>query len=170
MLNVPCKRSCCTVELCPAWPMWNHVKQRLAGHSSPSSRATKDSVYLQFSRGMDLDRAHQVDSWAAQCRICGYRIVYIHVVLCFSSRNTVSWSTPQMVYPHSTDCCYLLGWLTTPWNKKNSTCPHHIFLGCAANNNKFKDQWCNLYVVLYNSICGKLSGEIGEMITGQGAN
>jgi hypothetical protein len=27
VLNVPCKRSCSTVGLSPAWPMWNHVEQ-----------------------------------------------------------------------------------------------------------------------------------------------
>jgi hypothetical protein len=28
VFNVLCKRSRCTVELCPAWPMWNHMGQR----------------------------------------------------------------------------------------------------------------------------------------------
>ncbi len=32
----------------------------------------------------------------------------------------------------STDCCYILGWLTTTRNKRDSPmCVHHIFLGCS---------------------------------------
>ncbi len=32
----------------------------------------------------------------------------------------------------STDCCYILGWLTTTRNKWDSPmCVHHIFLGCS---------------------------------------
>ncbi len=48
------------------WPTWNHLKQRPApfhqGLLSPSSQATTDSVYLQPSRGMDLNSAHPGDS------------------------------------------------------------------------------------------------------------
>jgi hypothetical protein len=46
----------------------------------------------------------------------------VNIVLYFSSNKTVSWNspppTPPWVYPHNTDCCYFLGWLTTPWNKE----------------------------------------------------
>ncbi len=37
--------------------------------------------------------------------------VYVHIVLYFPSSNTVFGTPPppQMVYLHSTDCCYLLG-------------------------------------------------------------
>jgi hypothetical protein len=122
VLDVSCKRSWCTVDLCPTWPMWNHVEQRPTPpahleHSFAYSQATTDSVYLQPSRGMDLDGTNPGDSWAAQSVIRGYRIVYVYTVLNFSSSNTVSWNTPQMVYPHSTVCYY--------YGMKASTCVHH---------------------------------------------
>jgi hypothetical protein len=63
----------------------------------PPSQATGDSIYLQLSRGMGLDSAHLVDLRAAQSRFCGYRTVYVHIVLYFSPSNTVSWNTPQMI-------------------------------------------------------------------------
>ncbi len=128
VLNVPCKGSWCTVDLCPAWPMWNHVEQRPAplhlGHSSPSSQATTDSVYLQLWRGMDLDGAHPGSSRAAQSVLCSYGIVYASIVIYFSFNDTGTWNTPQMVYLCSIDYYYLLGWLTTPWNKQL----RHVFI------------------------------------------
>jgi hypothetical protein len=62
------------------------------------SQATWDSVFLQLSRGMNLDSGHLVDSRAAKSGICGYRTVYLDIVLYFSSSNTISWNTAQMVY------------------------------------------------------------------------
>jgi hypothetical protein len=115
VLNVSCKRSWCTVELCPAWPMWNHVEQRPVTlhpvHSPPPppSLATGDSGYLQLPRGMDQDRAHLVNLRAAKSGICGYRTVYVHIVLYFSSINTVYWNTSRKVYPCSIDWCYYIG-------------------------------------------------------------
>ncbi len=37
------------------------------------------------------------------------QITYVHIVLYFSSSNTVFWNIPQMVYLHSTDCFALWG-------------------------------------------------------------
>ncbi len=108
VLMVPCKRSWCTVEFCPAWLIWNHMEQRPVPLHPAPSQVNGDSVYLQLSRGIHLDSAHLVDSRAAQSVICSYRIVYIDIVLYFSSSNIVSWDTPQMVYQRSIDCCYLL--------------------------------------------------------------
>jgi hypothetical protein len=134
--NVPSKRSWCTVDLCPACSMWNHVRQKPAplhpGHSYPSSQVTTDSVSLQPSRGMDLDSAHPGNSGAAWSMIRGYGIVYVYIVLYFPSSNTVSWNTLQIVYPHSIDCYYLLGWLTKLQNKSFHVHSSH-FLGCVTN-------------------------------------
>jgi hypothetical protein len=67
-------------------------------HHPYSSQAIGDSVYLQHSRGMDLDSAHLVDSQAAQSGICGYRaVVYVHIVISFSSSNTVSFCTKRLI-------------------------------------------------------------------------
>jgi hypothetical protein len=73
----------CGAETCPPTP----------------SQATGDSVFLQLSRGMDLDSAHLVDLREAQSGICGFRTVYVDIILYFSSSNTISWNTSQMVYP-----------------------------------------------------------------------
>ncbi len=43
--------------------------------------------------------------------------MYVCIVLYFSSSNTISWNTPQMVYLCSIVCYYLLGWLNTLRNK-----------------------------------------------------
>jgi hypothetical protein len=99
----------CGAKTCPAPPR--------VFIPPPPSQATGNSDYLQLWRGMDLDSAHLVDSRAAQSRTCGYRIVYVDIVLYFSSSNTVSWKTLQMIYLSSIDCCYLVGWSTTAWNK-----------------------------------------------------
>jgi hypothetical protein len=81
----------CGEETCPPPP------KELTG------QAIGDSVNLQLSKGMDLDSTHLVDSWAAQSGIFGYRTEYVHI-LYFSASNTVSWYTPQMIYPRSIDC------------------------------------------------------------------
>jgi hypothetical protein len=105
VFNVPSKRSWFSVDFCPAWPMWNHVNKRPVplqpGHSSSSRQGThpppaRALIPLQPNLG-------------AQSRICGYEIVYVSNVPYSSSSNTVSWNTPQMVYPCSIDCYYLLG-------------------------------------------------------------
>jgi hypothetical protein len=133
VFNVPYKRGWCTVELYPAWPMWNYLEQRavpIHPGCPPPSQATKDSVYLQLPRRMNLDIVHLR---TAQSGTCGYETVYVNIVLYFSSSNTVLWNIPpEMSYPHSTDCCYFLGWLPTP-GKKNSTCVHPTFPGCVAD-------------------------------------
>jgi hypothetical protein len=83
----------------------------------PPSKATRDSLYMQLPRSMNLDSEH---SPTVQSGNCGYGTVYVNIVLYFPSSNTVFWNTPQMVYLRSIDCCYFLGQLTTPWNKKLS--------------------------------------------------
>ncbi len=87
VLNIPCKKRWCSVELCPAWPMLNHVEQRPV--PPPPGQATGDSVYLQLPRGMyldvDLRAAHPKFEVIGKCSI----------VLNFSSSNTVFWNTPK---------------------------------------------------------------------------
>jgi hypothetical protein len=46
-------------------------------------------------------------SQAAQSETGGYRTAYGHIVLYFSSINTVFWNIPQLVYLNSTDFCYI---------------------------------------------------------------
>jgi hypothetical protein len=110
VLNVPCERSWCAVDLCPPGPcgiMW-----RWDLPHSPPPQATGGSVWI------DLDSVHLVDSRAAQSRICGYRTVYVDIVFYFSSSITVSRNTPQMVYPRRIDCCYLLGLINHTMEQK----------------------------------------------------
>ncbi len=85
-LPSPAHVESCEAETCLLHP----------GHPSPSSQVTTDSVYLQPSRGMDLVSAHLVDSGAAKSGIWGFRVVYVHIVLYFSSSNTVSWNTLKL--------------------------------------------------------------------------
>ncbi len=108
VLNVPYKRSWCAVKLCPPWHRWNHVEQRPAPfrpeHSLPSSQATTDSVYKEGGPAY-----YTFSGFASNPGSAATGIMYIDIVLYFSFSSTVSWNTPQMVYLHSIDFCYLLG-------------------------------------------------------------
>ncbi len=91
VLNVPCKGSWCTVDLCPAWPMWNHVEQKPdplhRGHSSPSNQATTQYTFILLA-ALKRDGPWWCTSRgfrAAQSMILG--IVYICIVFLFFSQQ-----------------------------------------------------------------------------------
>jgi hypothetical protein len=95
VFNVLCIRSQCTVELCPAWPMWNHVEQRPVtlhpGHPAqpPPHQATGGSVYLQLPRRMNLDcvqsRAAQSEPAATGQYMCILFFISHPVILSFGT-------------------------------------------------------------------------------------
>jgi hypothetical protein len=106
VFNLLCKGSQCIVELCPAWPIWSR-------DLSPSTQGTCPPPSLPGHWGFSLlvvlkkDGSGQCSghSQAAQSETGSYRTAYVHIVLYFSSINTVFWNIPQLVYLNSTDFC-----------------------------------------------------------------
>ncbi len=87
----------------PSRPMWSHVKLRLAslhpGHSSPSRKATTDSVY--FHEGCTSR-----EFVSSPSMICGYRIVYIYILSFIS--HPVILSLGKLLNVSSAYCWLLL--------------------------------------------------------------
>jgi hypothetical protein len=124
-----------TVDLCLArlWAGWNHVEKRCVP-PPPKPLTLSYSGHYRFSLLAALQRDKPGWSTArelASSQVCDQwmQAVYINIVIHFLSSNTFSWNTPRTFYLLSIDCYYLLGWLTTNWNKGfHVRSPH--FPGC----------------------------------------
>jgi hypothetical protein len=106
VFNVPCKRSRCTLELCPAWPMWNPVEQRPVplhpGHCPLSPLAKPLGIWstCSFQEGWTSSWLHEQpnpESMATGPCVC--KLFFI------SNPVIPSFGTPPMIYP----CSYFSG-------------------------------------------------------------